>query len=323
MKKSRILLILLVAIFAVSLFAGCSAEEKTIVIGEGDWDSNAFHDQVVKIIIEEGYGVTTDIVTADTAVMISGLKTKDIDLSVELWSDNVPTYDDDIANGDYIELSINFDDNMQGLYVPSYVVEGDDAVAPDLKTVSDLKDYVHLFPDPEEPEKGIIYGGPEGWSATQFIHKKMEASGLDEYYNFKPIDSGATLAATIASAYGKGDPWLGYYWEPTWVLGLYDMYLLDDEEYSEENFNNGIGSFPTVDVTVVVSPEFEEEYPEIFAFLKNYKTSSAITSQGLAYMQENEVEADQAAKWFLSENEDLWKSWVTDEAYSKIMDAIQ
>ncbi|PKM67647.1 MAG: ABC transporter substrate-binding protein [Firmicutes bacterium HGW-Firmicutes-2] len=318
----KITMVLMSAVLVISLGA-CASEPEKIVIGEGDWDSNAFHDQVVKVIIEEGYGVETDIIIADTAVMISGLKNKTIDLALELWADNVPTYPEDIENGDYVKLATNFDDNVQGLYVPAYLVEGDDALLPDLKSVQDLPDYVEYFIDPENPDMGIIYGGPEGWSATAFLHNKMEAYGLDEHYNFKAIDSGATLNATLASAYAKGEPWLGYNWEPTWVMGLFDLVLLEDTPYSADDFAAGIGSFPSVDVQVVSTPEFVEAYPEITEFLKQYTTSSQLTSEALAYMQENEAEADVAAKWFLEEKQDIWAGWVTEEAYDKIMAAIQ
>lgn len=318
----KILAFTAVLALAASL-AGCAEEEKIVTVGEGDWDSNAFHDQVVKVIVEEGYGVEMDIVTADTPVMVSGLKTNDIDFVLELWSDNIPTYDEDIENGDYQFLSVNFDDNTQGIYVPAYLVEGDDAPAAGLKTVEDLKDYAHLFPDPEEPEKGIIYGGPEGWEATDMLHKKMAEYGLDEYFNFKPIDSNATLTATLSGAYTKGEPWVGYNWEPTWVMGLYDMHLLEDAPYTAEDFEKGIGAFPSVSVNVMGSNEFVEEYPELVDFLSSYTTSSELTSNGLAYMQSEGVEADAAAKWFLKENVDLWKPMVTQEAYDKIMKALE
>jgi ABC-type proline/glycine betaine transport system substrate-binding protein len=53
---------------------------------------------------------------------------------------------EDIASGLYQELGLNFGDNMQGLYVPRYVIEGDtergiEAMAPDLKAVADLAKY--------------------------------------------------------------------------------------------------------------------------------------------------------------------------------------
>ncbi len=299
-------------------FAACEPQEM-IIIGEGNWDSNAFHDQVAKIIIEEGYDVAVDIVPADTSIMVSGLKSEDVHLTMELWSDNVTTYNDDIADGEYVEVSTNFDDNTQGLYIPHYLQEAN----PGLVSVDDLIDYVDLFPNPEGGDLGIIYGGPEGWSATIHLHEKMEAYGLDEYFEFKTIDSGATLNATLASAYINEEPWVGYNWEPTWALGTYDMVLLEDSAYNADDFAAGVGAFPSVDVNVVVDPTFEASYPEVFAFLENYTTSSAYTNQALAYMQENEVEAYEAAVWFLLENTDLWESWVTEEAYQNVLDAIQ
>lgn len=321
MKK--IITLLLVLTLVMSLAACGEEESKKITLGEGDWDSNAFQDQLVKIILENGYDTEVDIVTADTAVMVASLKTEKLDVCLELWSDNVVTYDEDIKNGEYIELGLNFDDNTQGLYVPRYLVEGEGALAPELKTVQDLAKYVDLFENPEDPSRGIIYGGPEGWGATSFLHKKMETYGLEEAYDFKTIDSGSTLAATLSGAYLKEEPWVGYYWEPTWVLGLYDMVLLGDSDYSEEDFDNGVGSFPTVDVTVASSQAFVDENPELAEFFSNYSTSSAIINEALAYMQENEVEADETAKWFIVEKQDIWTAWVDADVAKKVLAAVE
>lgn len=315
MKK---FLAIFIAFFIGITLSGCEQAD-VITIGEGNWDSNAFHDQVAKIIIEEGYGIDVSIVPADTSIMISGLKSDDVNLSMELWSENVETYTDDIKNGEYVEITTNFDDNAQGLYIPKYLQDE----YPDLVSVKDLLKYPELFPNPEGGDLGIIYGGPEGWGATAHLHSKMVEYGLDEAFTFKTIDSSATLNATLVSAYKQEEPWVGYNWEPTWTLGVYEMVLLEDSEYSAEDFANGIGSFSSVNVNIVVNNDFETKYPEVFTFLGNYNTTSAITSEALAYMQENEVEADEAAKWFLLENTDLWESWVTADAYSKIIDAIK
>lgn len=319
MKKLLLLSSIFVFAFTLSSCDQIDEINNTIVMGEGNWDSYAFHDQVVKIIIEEGYGKTVDIVPAETTVLLAGLTSGDINISMELWSDNIPTYDQDIADGNYVETSVNFDDNTQGLYIPKYLQDE----YPDLVSVQDLERYSHLFVNPEGGDKGIIYGGTQGWKATEFLAKKVELYGLDEFYTFKPIDSTDTLNATLAGAYANQEPWVGYNWEPTWVIGLYDMVLLEDSAYSVEDYNIGKGSFPSVDVTICVNADFEEDYPEVFAFLQNYESSSAITSSALAYMQENNVEAYDTAVWFLLNNQDLWKNWVTEEAFDNVIEAIE
>jgi glycine betaine/proline transport system substrate-binding protein len=315
MKK---LLTLLTVVFSLFMVSACETQD-TIIVAQADWESIEFHNAVVAILIEEGYGVAVETVPADTAVMVASLRTSDINLSMEVWSDNIPTYQDELDSGDLVELSVNFDDNMQGLYIPRYLAEQN----PDLRTVEDLKDYVDLFPNPEGGDKGIIYGGPEGWSATDFLTKKMEAYGLNEFFEFKTIDSSATLNATLAGAYANEEPWVGYNWEPTWALGLFDLVLLEDTPYSKEDFEQGIGAFPTVRVTVAVDKTFEDNYPEITEFLANYTTSSEITSAALAYMQENEVEADAAARWFLENYESMWTSWVPSDVADSVKQALQ
>ena len=152
--------------------------------------------------------------------------------------------------------------------------------------------------------------------------KSLIKDANNDLYTFKTIDSSATLFATLSSAYEKKEPWVGYGWEPTWIMGMLDMVLLEDESYSVENFNDGVGSFPSVNVTVCMSNDASEKYPEIKAFLANYQTSSAMTNEALAYMSENNVEADQAAIYFLKNNTDLWSNWVTKEAYDKVMTAL-
>jgi len=278
MKK---LLTIFSLFFVVGMLGACETED-TIIVAQADWESIEFHNEVVRILIEEGYGVSVETVPADTAVMVAGLRTSDIDLSMEVWSDNIPTYQEELSDGNFVELSVNFDDNQQGLYIPRYLYDQ----YPDLRTV------------------------PDGWSATEFLELKMEAYGLDEYYEFRKIDSSATLNATLAGAYANEEPWVGYNWEPTWALGLFDLALLDDDPYTKEDFAAGIGAFPTVRVTVAVDNTFEDRFPEITEFLRNYVTSSEVTSQALAYMQENSVEADAAAQWFLINYESMWTSWV-------------
>ncbi|MFP4177791.1 MAG: glycine betaine ABC transporter substrate-binding protein, partial [Acholeplasmataceae bacterium] len=215
---NRKIAMLFLLVFGALMLAACEDEVQTITLGEGDWDSNQFHDQIVKFILENGYDYEVDVVVADTALMVTSLRAGDLDASVEVWSDNIPEYDDYIADGDFEEVAMNFADNEQGLYIPRYFAEE----YPELESVQDLLDPdiidPTIFENQDNPDLGLIYGGPEGWSATQFLKDKMEEYGLDEYYEFKPIDSNATLSATLVSAYEEEEPWLGYNWEPTWIM---------------------------------------------------------------------------------------------------------
>jgi glycine betaine/proline transport system substrate-binding protein len=306
---------------------GDSKAKPKIIFAEPDWDSVKFHNSVARFILEKGYGYETDSIAGSTPITFQALQKGDINAYMEVWSDNIATYDEALESGTILELSTNFDDNFQGLYVPTYIIEGDPArgiepLAPDLKHVKDLPKYKDIFTDPEDPSKGIIYGSISGWAADEFLYKKYLAYELDKTYSYMRPGSEAALGASITSAYEKGLPWVGYYWEPTWIMGKYDMTLLQDEPYTDEGWEKGTCEFPSVDVTVCVNKALVESAPDVVEFLSHYKTSSAITSEALAYMMDNEADHDATAQWFLKEYKDLWTVWVTADAAEKVNAAL-
>ncbi len=323
LKKFFLLTMVLIVGFAA---AACQYESNTIVIAEGDWDSNRFYNDVVKFILEEGYGEEVEITEIGTEGMNLGMRDGSIDLNVETWSENMTSYQEDIEAGYYTELGINFDDNYQGLYIPQFIKDAN----PGLVSVDDLVDYKALFPDPEitnwdpDTDKAVVYGGPSSWAITKFFIEKFENSDvypeLVANFEFRPLESTATLNTTIVSAFDNQEAWVGYYWEPTDIMGLYDMYLLEDNhDYVPET---GVGFVPTNNVTIIATAGFEDEYPEATAFLSKMSTSSAVVNAVLAYMVENDLDTEAAAIWWLDNNEDMWSAWVTDDAQTKIRAAL-
>ena len=338
MNKKRNL-ILLVGILVIATMLGvvtaCSnsgegaGNKKTIIFADAGWESIQFHNDIAQFILENGYGYQTDILPGSTAATFAGFRQGDIDVYMEVWTDNLlEVYPEAIEAGDIKEVSINFDDNAQGLYVPTYMIEGDaekgiEPLTPDLKTIQDLEKYWEVFEDQEEPSKGRIYGAPSGWNVDNIMQAKVVTYGLDKTFNYFAPGTDTGLSASIAGAVEKGEPWVGYYWEPTWVLGKYDMTLLEEEPHDEEKWKNGYETaFPPMPVTVAVYKDLVEEAPEIVEFLSHYKTSSQLTSDALAYMQENDAGTKEAAMWFFQEHEDLWTSWIPEDIAAKVKAAL-
>ena len=299
----------------------------TLVLADAQWESIRFHNAVAQIILEEGYGYDTEIMSGSTPATFTGLVNGDIDIYMETWVQNIgDSYGEAIAKGDIVELTTNFDDNRQGLYVPTYIIKGDpdrgiEPMAPDLKTLKDLAKYPELFQDEEDPSKGRIYGSPPGWEVDNILRTKIETYALDEYYNYFSPGSSSGLAASLGTSYENGDPWVGYYWEPEWVMAKYELTLLEDEPFDEELWNEEAGyacEWPPVDVTIAVNKDMYEKAPEVVEFLSNYKTSKDLNNDVLAYMQDNEASAEEAARWFLKEHEDLWTSWVSEDIVEKV-----
>lgn len=325
----RIFLLTLSFVFLLITSSACMPEEDTtIVFGDAGWDSMKFHNAVAMYIAEEAYGYETEQMSGTTAVTYNGLKTGDIQVYMETWQDSIAPYKDDVAAGDVIELGINYADNIQGLYVPRYVIEGDESrgiepMAPDLKTVEDLKEYSHIFVDPDDPDMGRIYGAISGWEVDKIMRKKYEFYGLDEFYNYIDPGSDPALAAAIAGAYEKGEPIVAYYWEPAWITGQYDLVLLEDAPYDPDLYLEGQCACPSIELTVCVNPEFYEDNKSFCDdFLSHYETSSQLTSDALAHMQQEEADYPETAVWFLQQHPDLVDQWLPEEKAKLVHDAL-
>jgi glycine betaine/proline transport system substrate-binding protein len=325
MKK---LLLLLVLSFLV--LAGCAPSSSTpkFKFANAQWDSIMFHNAVMGTIIETVFGFEWEEVSGSTPITYEALMSGEIDIYSEIWTDNLASYENDVATGRFELLGMNFDDNNQGLYVPRYVIEGDaergiEPMAPNLRYVSDLPQYWELFRDEEDPTKGRLYGGIPGWAVDEILRNKFDYLGLDETFNYFSPGSDAALSAALSSAYARGEAIVGYYWEPTWLMGLYDFVLLEDEPFNAERFMDGVGEFKSSDVTIGVRRGFSAEFPEVAEFLSKYNTSSTLTSEGLSYIEETGATYVEAAKWFILNNQDLVRTWLSEAQFNTLIAALQ
>lgn len=314
------------------ILVGCNYESP-IIIGKGSWESNDFYNEITRIIIEEGYGEKVLIKPVTTPVLVAGLKQKEIHINVETWSENMPSYESDIEKGYYEELSINFNDNEQGifttLYFAEYMAEKLDKEINELY-IEDLIEFKEYLPKSRD-NKSIIYLGTSEWEVTEFLLNKFNNEevypNLVNNFSTEIIRSTPILNQMLITAQdnylnkneiSKDTVWVGYNWKPTAVMGKYEMVLLKDSK-DEYLPNEGIGNVPPNNITIVAIPELKEKHPDIYKMLTNFKTSSLDASKALAYLEEdsNRTITDSAIYW-LNENKEMWESWVSYEARMKI-----
>ena len=322
--------LLFVFIFVLSSAGYAASMAKKLVFSDLGWDSCQVNNRIVKIILEKGYGYEIELVAGETIPLFAGMIRGDIDVNLECWVENQQeAYDKAIKNGSVVDLGSNFPDSWQGWLVPTYVIKGDPKrgikpIAPDLKSVLDMPKYWKYFKDPEDPDKGAFYSCIPGWECEKINERKFKAYGLDKTYNIILPGSNAALVSSMAAAYKKGKPWFGYYWEPTWPLGKYDMTRLEEAAYDKDLWEADRGcAYPPTRVNIVVNASLIKSAPEVVEFLKKYETSAAIHNKALAYMEDNKAKVDDAALWFLKEYESLWSAWVPADVKKKVKEALK
>lgn len=305
------------------------AECGRITIADMNWASAEFAAYVDKIILEEGYGCEVELVPGDTMPTATSMMEKsEPDIAPELWINSVRTsLDRAVGEGRLVYAAeILKDGGEEGWWIPEYVAKAH----PEIKTVADAFKRKDLFKHPEDDSKGAFYGCPSGWNC-QLTNTNLFRANEGEKHGFELVDPGsaAGLDGSISKAYERKQPWFGYYWAPTSILGKYPMYKLSfDVPHDKEHWdactaladcaNPRRNSWPKSEVYTVVTPRFAEASPEGMAYIKKRGWSNVVANEVLAYMSDNQYTGEDGAAYFLKKYEDLWSKWVTPSIASKI-----
>ncbi len=329
--KKTVLWLLLAVVSAVAPVASAAAAEPVVFV-DFSWDSVQVHNRIAGFILEHGFGYAPEYVFAESMPGLMAIERGDAHLSMEGWVDNVVEWWEKAqARKAVADLGSTFPDAPQGWYVPTYMIKGDAArgiapVAPDLKSVADLPKYWELFKDPENPKKGRFYNGPTGWMVHTINNVKLRTYGLEETFDSFAPGSETALSTAIKTAYDRGRPILAYYWEPTWVLGKYDMTLLEEPPYDESRWGEGKDygcAFPQAKVLILMNAKFAEANPEVRRFLEAYETTLEQNNKVLAFMFESGATVERVAEWFLKEYEAAWTAWLAPEVAGKVRAALE
>ena len=314
------------------LISGPAAAKDPVVFADLSWESIQLHNRIAGFIFTHGYGEKVDYLFVDLTAGLMGLERGDIDINMELWPTfNLDWWDKAREKKSVVDLGVNFEGASQGWYVPTYVIKGDPErgikpSAPDLKSVFDLPQYWEIFRDAENKKFGRLLNGPTGWVAHDINITKLEGYGLDKFYQALSPGSGTALDTAIVTAYKQGRPILFYYWEPTWLLGRYDMTRLEEPPFDEKLWTPE-GKFLCTGLTattyVVANSKFLDANPSLAAFLKNYSTSLEQNQKALSWLEDNGNDMAKGAVWFLKEYPDTWKGWITGPDRQEIIAKIE
>ena len=314
-------LILAAGAFAAPMAAQAqSGECGEVSIPELNWASAQVVTSVASFVMEQGYGCDVSVVPSDTIPAVTSVaENGEPDIVTELWLNSTgDTYTELKDDGKVVEAGPVLDPGgVEGWWIPTYLAEEH----PELTTIEGIL---------ENPELagGRFYNCPEGWGCRVVSDNLSEALDL-EGNDIEIFDagSGQVLATSMADAVLNEDPWFGYYWGPTVPLGKYDMTKVDlgevDDEIHARNQNAdadnpGVSDFPAAPIVTATTSTFQENNPDVFEFLQNMTFKTSDMSSVLAWKDENNASADEAAVYYLTNFQDEWTGWLSDEARSKL-----
>ncbi|SEN58651.1 glycine betaine/proline transport system substrate-binding protein [Pseudomonas sp. ok272] len=333
MKGFRRLLVSLLTTLSVWASPGmASAAQAPIHFADLNWESGSLITDILRIIVEKGYGLPTDTLPGTTITLETALANNDIQVIGEEWAGRSPVWVKAEAEGKVVSLGDIVKGATEGWWVPAYVIKGDPAkgikpLAPDLRSVADLPRYKDVFSDPETPGKGRFLNSPIGWTSEVVNQQKLKAYGLsDSYVNFRS-GSGAALDAEITSSIRRGKPILFYYWSPTPLLGRYTLIQLQEPPFDAEAWKtltdpNNPNPKPSRSLasklSIGVSAPFQQQYPQLAAFFAQVDLPIDPLNKALAEMSEQHTPPRQAAEAFMRAHPDVWRAWLPKDVADKV-----
>ena len=298
---------------------GAAADCGEVSISEMDWASSIIVTHVSKFLMEQGYGCDVTVVPTTTEPAITSLaETGEPDIVTELWVAYTPVFYELKDQGKVVELAnVLVDGGIEGWWIPAYLAKE----RPELTTIEGI------MADPEAVG-GRFHDCPQGWGCDLTNLSNLQASGLLEagIERFQH-GSGETLAAAIAAAYENEEPWFGYYWAPTSVLGAYEMVPVDmgphDPDAHECNTsgecpNPKMSSYPVATVLTTVTTTFADREPQIAELMRNVQFTNAQMHGLLSWQEANGASAEETAVQFLTTHQDVWSGWISSEARGKL-----
>ena len=298
--------------------------KETIVFSDLNWTSAQVQNRIAQYLVEVGYGYPTDVVFGATLPLFQGLRRGDTHVTMEIWLPNQDeAWAEAQANGEVVSIGKSLGSDWQSAFViPRYLQEQ----YPDLDSVDDLKEdrFKELFATPETGGKARLVSCVIGWACEEVNAKQIEGYGLSDHVHIINPGDGAAPNADLYGAYERQEPWLGYQWGTNDPPLLLDLVRLAEPAYSDECwFTTKACGYEDATILIAVRPELLAAAPDVIAMLRNWGFHIDIYKEVASWQNANEgAGANDAALWWLKNNQALWGSWVTTEAAVAVSSAL-
>ncbi len=307
-----------------------------LTIAEMNWASAELMANVDKIILEEGYGCSVEKIPGATETTFASMNEKgEPDIAPELWINAIrEPLEKAYAEGRLHKL---VDGPIEGTGEGWWVTKKFREEHPDLDTAEKVIEHPELFPSAEDSSKGAFMGCPAGWGCQKINENLFRAYKMEEK-GWVLVDPGsaAGLDGAIAKAAERGEPWFGYYWAPTAIIGKYELQPTPFEAGwgGDENWHDCLSKDPAdcadpkpttwikSEVNTVVSDDFSKSGSPAIEYLKARRWPAQAMNGMLVYMTDNQATGEDAAFHFLETKADIWTKWVPADVAEKIKGAL-
>ena len=293
MKKKLQLLVLITALVGVVGFSSIASAAKEVRFVYVPWTCVTVKTEVAEHFLNElGYDASSMLLSVPIAYQ--AMATDQADVFLGNWMPTMQSIaEPHFQSGKVASFSVIMENAKYTLAVPTYAYEAG------LRDFSDIAKY-------GEKLEYKIYGIEEGNDGNEVIELMINENmfGLGD---FELIPSSETAMLTQVQNFARNQNWIVFLgWSPHWMNKIIDMSYLTGSDESTFGENDG-----TATVYINIRTGFDQEQPNVAAFLQNYLVPIEMVNEAMNMLHEdNSVEPLDAGLAWLRANPEIYRGWM-------------
>ena len=308
------------AALAGTMTMGSVAQAADIVIGVPNWPSVAMTADILKVVIEDNYGLEVELQNGTNPVVFEAMDGGSMHVHPEVWLPNQSN-----LHNTYVKEkgTVSYNENGVAAFQGMCVTKGTQERT-GIKALSELADpdMAANF-DADGDGKGEVWIGASGWASTNVEKVRAKSYGYDVTMNLLEMDE--TLAmAEVDSAVAQGENIVFFCYTPNHMFQLHDLVALEEPAYDAAQWNM---IQPTDDpdwleksstpvawdlayLHIHYATSLKDSHPEVAAMLSNVKLDTDLVSAMTYAVVVDKVDTAEYARQWVQDNADLVNSWL-------------
>ena len=280
---------------------------KPIVIPTHNWSSQVVMAYVIGGIFES-MGNNVEYKPADSQAVYEAIRLGDITISHEVWQSTFgKSFYNAMAKGGVIDAGTHAATTLEEMGVPQYVI--DNNLCPGLPNWEALKNCKSVFATADSGGKGRWLEGPQSWHGD-LMPVRIDALGLGDDYVVKFAGGADAIWAELASAKKEGRGIITFNWTPNFT-DAEGFVFIEFPEYTDgcrkEDGGDGACGSPKGWLKKAANYKFPKTHPAAYTAFSKLSFTTAQIGQMAALVDVDKLSHQDAAKKWLTDNENIWK----------------
>lgn len=307
---------------ALAAMTATSAQAADLVLGVPNWDAANATSNILKLVIEENFGLEVELQNGTNPIIFEAMDAGSMHLHPEVWLPNQQNLHDKYV-GEQKSVVMNEKPVMaeQGICTTKHISE-----TYNITSINDLTDpdKISIF-DKDDDGKPEIWMGAPGWASTVIEKIRAKSYGYDQVFDLEEYD-GQVAWGELGAASDSDTPWIGHCYKPNFIFVAYDLVFLeepahdpatwtiiqptDDPQWLEKS--SASTAWNGAALHMHYAANIKENFPEVAAMLDSYSMPPETLSEAGFAMGINGQSAEDFAKEWVSKNQDVVLSWLTN-----------